>query len=1030
MEAAPHIQNGEPTPRAWRSLRAVLTVQTQNAFNDNVVRFALMGIAFIVLKEAGENKLYESYKNIIGVLISLPFVIFAPIAGWTSDRFSKRSVITACLYAQIAIIGLIIVAVLLRSIWFATAAFFVLAIQSAFFGPAKLGIMKELVGSRKLAVVSGWMQMLAIVAIVFGSPVGGGGYKWAQANIVSDPWLAGLVPIGLVFLMAFVALIIARRIQKTAVHPTEPWSANICIRHLIDLKEVFRFRPVKLSAIGISFFWFSGAFAIAVFTQISQDYYADGAKAAAVSSYCLASSGIGIMIGSVLVAFVSSNRVELGLVPLGGIGMAVSSIYCMFFPPSSGWLFFGLVLFGATSAIFLVPLNAFLQDKADPARRGRVLSASNLMNSVAALFANALQYGLQIAGLSSRLQLLLLGIGSVIAAVYSLKLLPANFLHLVLKWALCSVYRIRKLGDANIPEKGGVLFISNHVSWIDALLIGAASPRRVRFVAYEGFFKSKAIGWFLRLFDVIPISATQARQAIKATSEALEEGSVVCLFPEGTLTRHGGLNELQKGFELIARQAKNCPVIPVYLDNLWGSIFSFSESKFFYKRPRRFPYPVTVAFGEPLKAQEAKRERVREAMLKLSVDAYRQRPELHETLDRCLIKSLKRKPRYVCFVDRSEVRRTRFTKRMTLATSRQLAVRWRESILDKRVGVALPPSSPSLFAHTGLALAGKVAVNLPLEIERSEVDSLRRALAQAEVKTVITTKRAHEALAHLPWPERVVYLTDELRAVDGMPRLKERIKVALLPGRFLRLAGDRDGDACEEEAAAVLDQTADEAWRYRFLSHRQVATLCSQIGDANIFRADDSLLNLYAMHQLEGQLFGHWLPLLNGVRSVVHTMGSHPATAQALINDEQVSALVAAGEEVPFFLEAVRHEESAVRMITTFDSAQSEAWNPLQSHERVAVCHGWFSNKFLDVMSLSMPHPESDVEQTGYKEAAVGRALPGTYVASEGSAEAPEPLLGHSPCTPSEHRESELGALGHIDPEGFLFITRRENGAT
>ena len=204
--------SGEPSPQAWRSLRAVMTVQTQNAFNDNVVRFTLLGIALIVLQ--GQTMMINgkpvaidtAYKNTIGILISLPFVIFAPIAGWASDRFSKRSVIQTCLWAQIAIIVAIICAMISRSIWLATAGFFVLAIQSAFFGPAKLGIMKELVGSKKLSVVSGWMQMLTIVAIIFGSPVGGAGFKKAS-DYIPDIWMAGLVPVGLILLMAFTALI-------------------------------------------------------------------------------------------------------------------------------------------------------------------------------------------------------------------------------------------------------------------------------------------------------------------------------------------------------------------------------------------------------------------------------------------------------------------------------------------------------------------------------------------------------------------------------------------------------------------------------------------------------------------------------------------------------------------------------------------------------------------------------------------------------------------------------------------------------
>lgn len=1002
--------SGEPSPQAWSSLRAVLTVQTQNAFNDNVVRFTLLGIALIVLqgqtfsfwgKSIGVD---TAYKNTIGILISLPFVIFAPIAGWASDRFSKRSVIQACLWAQIAIIVAIIGALFTRNIWLATGGFFVLAIQSAFFGPAKLGIMKELVGSKKLSVVSGWMQMLTIVAIVFGSPVGGAGYKKAS-EVIPDVWMAGLVPIGFILLMAFYALIMVRKIQPTPAHAGEKLTARVFFRHFTDLREVYRSRPVWLSSVGIAFFWFTGAFAIAVFTQIAQEAFpGNGASAGAVASYCLAATGIGIALGSVFVAVISSNRLELGLVPLGVIGMAVSLLLATFLPLGI-WFYGSLVLMGATSAMFLVPQNAYLQDKADPTRRGRILSASNLINSAAAIGANVLQFGLE-EGLnfSTDAQLLLLLGTCVVVAFFALRLLPSGFVRILLKIVLRFFYRIRVVGESNLPEKQGALLLANHVTWIDGMLIAASSAREVRFVAYEGFFKEGFIGWVLRLFGVIPISSKNARQAIKTTADAIKGGSLVCIFPEGELTRTGFLNEFQKGFELIARQSGDTPVIPVSIDGMWGSVFSFSENKFFRKRPRKFPYPATVSFGEPLTSKEAKRAVVRESLVRLRSEAFTQRPEHQITLAEACLKALKRRGRQVCLVDRSEVRRTRFTRKMVLASSIQLAERWRKTIAEDRVALALPPSSPSVFAHLGLILAGKTVINLPLQA--SDKQTLASAIKEAGVSTVITTKAIHEGLGDMPWPENVLSLTEELRAVDGLPRIKARLRVALSPSWLLRRQLKLT-ESLDRPPLAVLGVDG----RYHFLRHEQILTQVAQIGAVNAFHDADVLLNLYPNHQVTGQVFGLWLPILQGLRFVVHTMGSHPASPDSLINKEEVTAIISDKTGLVFCEEAFKLEGHVVRMLATFDPLDAREEEPV-------VCRGWLSKPEGLIISLSVPHPLSeDVEQTGHVPGAVGKVLPATIVGSSGTEEEAAMLTGAE--------GGPLGGLGHIDVEGYLYVEEK-----
>lgn len=989
----------------WPPLKALLAVQTQNAFNDNVVRFALMGVAFVVLQE--NKAAQDSYKNLIGTLISLPFVIFAPIAGWTSDRFSKRDVIRVCLYAQIAIIGAIMLAVWSGRLWLATAGFFVLAIQSAFFGPAKVGILKELVGSHRLAVAAGWMQMLTIAAIVLGSPVGGLGYQWVRSHVTEDPWLAALVPMGLVGLLAFAALLMLRQVGPTPSHHGEKLRISVFVSHFADLRELFRSRPVWVSAIGIAFFWFSGAFAFAVFTQMAQERFPED-EAAAVASYCLASMGLGIALGSVFVAALSSNRIELGLVPLGALGMTLSIALAALLPLGAA-LYGALLVLGAASATFLVPQNAFLQDRADAQRRGRILSASNLINSLAAIAANGVQLGLQWSGISAKVQLWLMVAISLGVVMVAIKLLPSNFVRILLKIFLKIFYRIRVVGEVRVPERGGALLLSNHMTWIDGLLIGAACRRDVRFVAYEGFFKGGLVAWGLRLFGVIPISAKHARQAITLTSAAVKEGNVVCLFPEGTLSRTGCLNPLQKGFELIARKMEGAPVIPVHLDGLWGSVFSYSGGRFFFKWPRKIPYPLTVRFGAPLSPGEATQEKVSQAQLSLSVESYRSRPNLRRPLAVEMVRALKGLGswRGSCLIEVGQGRPRVWSRSEILAQAWTLGRRWREELPGDQVAVVLPAGRAHMVAQLGLLLAGKTVVPLSVEPLGGGDAALRERMRRADVSAVVTSATVSGEFgamgAHEP---RVLRMEEELET-HWVSRWMTRLGLAWLPtwwlARKVRLPG------ADWSVVRFLGEGAETSGAW---TQRTVLTQVRQLAETGSFLPRDHVQNFYPMGSPAGQWFGMWGPLLGGWRVIV------PAEGEPLERLEGVTVRVMPVETM---LESSLKATPGLRAVVSVDGPR-EGSLPEAVSESVFLARGWLDPESGLVVSVSMPHPEGKrSSQRGHASGSCGRPLPGVWVKGDG--EVPSPLtMAHAAL--GEQGRHGMCWVGTVDDEGFLFVEK------
>ncbi|MEX2579096.1 MAG: MFS transporter [Verrucomicrobiales bacterium] len=398
--------------RSWISLAAVLFVQTQNAFNDNFVKFVLMGLAMAV---AAGTVLGDNIEFILAAMIPVPFILFAPVAGYLSDRFSKKDVIWFCLLLQLLIFILIAAAVAARSVTVAVFGFFLLAVQSTLFSPAKQGILKEIVGSRKLGFANGLLSMLTMLGILGGMWLAG---TWFDALLAkynaldaldrANGWRAALVPVIVAGACSLVALALARIIAKTPAHPGETFSRGIWIRHFRHLRELFHVRLLRLAALYITGYWFVANFLGLGFVQFAKEIYPDAGRAGRMTATAemLFYVGGGLMIGSVIVSLLSRNRIRLAFAPMGGCGMALGLIGAGLFAPASLWWNLSLAFVGFASGFYVVPLNAWLQDLAEEDHRARVISALNLMTSFSGIVAILMGIGLKIVGLNASQQVL------------------------------------------------------------------------------------------------------------------------------------------------------------------------------------------------------------------------------------------------------------------------------------------------------------------------------------------------------------------------------------------------------------------------------------------------------------------------------------------------------------------------------------------------------------------------------------------------------------------------------------------------
>ena len=616
------LESYEPTRRNWLSYSAVTTVQGLNAFNDNFARFMLLPLAgWLVAQGTG----YE-IEHLLGLLMVLPYILFAPTSGWLADRFAKNKVVRGAAWLQLTALGFMCFAMWQRSLALAVFAFFLLAFQSALLAPTKSGVLKELLGRKKLAFGSGVGEGVTIICVLIGQIVAGLLFDY-RLRETQEGWTAAFYPMLVACVCCLLPVVLSYFIQKTPAHEVGPLTPKVAFRHVRDFKVLWLDRKLRLSALGVAFFYgFAGFMILAVF-EVAKTMHDGGPGTGTANSLMMASASVGIAVGSVGAGLLSRRGTELGLVPVGGLVMTLGMVLLALMPAVETAFRFGLFVAGAGAAIFLVPLKANLIDLSPSDARGKILSVSNLMNNAAGALAVGMQFVFAKVALPVGFQMALFAVLAALTTRYVMKLLPRQFLYFIGLSLIRSFYRIRIRDAENMPKEGGVILCPNHMTFVDSIVITAASPRPVRFLIAEKCYRHKWVGKFAQIFDAVPVSPKRAKEAIRLAAEEAAAGNVVCIFPEGQLSRSGATCEVKRGFEMIARKAK-CPVVPVYTHGLWGTFTSFSGGRYFRKWPRRLGSGLAVSFGAALPPREATAATVENSWRQMASDSLDE-----ETLD-------------------------------------------------------------------------------------------------------------------------------------------------------------------------------------------------------------------------------------------------------------------------------------------------------------------------------------------------------------------------------------------------------------
>jgi len=614
----------------------MIVQQTQNGFNANMAQSILIPLGGAVGFSVWVGAVGFSVESVAGLMLALPFVLFAPIAGWLSDRFSKRDVMFGSAVLQLLVLACICGAVIGKNMPLALCGFFALAVQSAFFSPAKIGINKELVGSSHLGFATGIQQMTAMLAMLTGQIVSLWLYDFRYHHLGGRPamaWQAALGPLLILTVFSVLALVMAWIIPRVpAQGGGGKFTLKLTVSHFANLMDLWRDAPLRQASFGVAFFWGFASYINLWSVKLAKVLTGGGDGFGTLSSMFMAAASLGMAAGFGFAAYLMRKRIELGWVPLAGVAMTVTAIALVFIPPGGVSFLATLALLAFVSALFLAPLNAWMQDRYPAAKRGELQSAVNLQDCfagmIAVLLITAFEAGAQALAIDAQagfqLQMIFVAMACFIATALIIRLLPVHFIRVISEAVIRASYRIRVAHAERLPDKGGVLLLPNHVTYADAFFISAACPRPVRFVMDEAFMEKRSIRVFTSLADTMTIRRDQPLEAIREIIRALQHGDVVCLFPEGQLTRTGTMCVLQRGFELIAKKAGH-PLIPMWCDGSWGSIFSFERNRFFRKIPHRLEHGMTLAFGHAIPPKEANLQSVRDGILAASAEAVGQR---------------------------------------------------------------------------------------------------------------------------------------------------------------------------------------------------------------------------------------------------------------------------------------------------------------------------------------------------------------------------------------------------------------------
>ncbi len=1002
---------------------AFLCTQFLGAFNDNAYRIIVSLRAVYIVAQAGQS---GKYVALAGAIFVLPSLLFTGYAGQLADAISKRTVLIAVKIFEIAVMGLGILVFFSHSVPLMFVVLFLMAVHYTIFSPAKYSIVPELVSDRDLSRANALLEMTTLVAIVLGTSVG----PFLFAHWKTAEWKVGVV----LTTIAVIGCLTSFRITRVpAAAARQPWRLNPVGEIAEGTRHLLRDRPLWLAVMAISYFWFLAMlFQMDLMLFGSETLRADESHAGLLMTFL----SLGIGAGSMLAGRLSGDKVEIGLVPLGSICMGVFSL-ALFGARGSYWASVAMLsMLGVAAGVFFVPLNAYLQQRSDSGEKGRIIATNNIYNTLGMLLATAVFYlctdGLHI---SPPHIILTFGFVSMAITVYIVTVVDDFLIRFVLWFVTHTIFRIRIVGQENVPFRGPALLVSNHMSHVDGFLVGACVQRFIRFMVWKPYYQLKALNWFFRKTQAIPVGGgREAIEAIRAARRELAAGHVVCIFAEGAISRTGNILPFKRGMEKIV-EGLDVPIIPVHLDRLWGSIFSFERGRFFWKWPKRIPYPVTVSFGNPMPANSSAHE-VRQAIQELASEANAHRQSAGDTLPRRLIQSARRNWSHFAMADATG-RELTYGRMLTAGV---LVADWARTRRDEQmIGVLLPPSAAGALANVGITLAGRVPVNLNFT---AGPEAMTAARERCNIRTVVTS-RVFLAKARIEAQDGMVFVEDILARTGKLAKLKALLAARWAPARLL------GGGARPETLATVIFSSGSTGIpKGVMLSHYNVLANIDAMAQLFWIGEQDRIVGVLPFFHSFGYTVTIWFPLIAGCGVVYHPNPTDAKAIGELIAKYRATFLLSTPTFCAGYTRKCTAEEFASLRFVLVGAEKLREPIAVAFREKfgVELLEGYGCTEMAPVVAVNAPNFQAGKDsQIGNKPGTVGHPMPGvaaqvvdpaTFVALgpdqpglllvKGS----NRMIGYlgEPARTAEVLHEGwyvTGDIAAIDDEGFIRITDR-----
>lgn len=991
---------------------------------------------------------------VVNALILLPFIMLFSVSGYINDKYNKTKVVRICAIVDVVITAFLTLCYVFGFYYLAFAMTFLLATQSAIYSPAKYSLIKYIVKNENLGAANGVVQAVTIISILLSMSIFSLLFEkffsgTNPSEILRSIWFLGLV----LFIASCVELFFAFKI------PIFEFKTNlkkIYISKLIkleylkeNLKLVYANKTIFICIIGISIFWAIAQLIIATFaTHFKVIMNNDNVMHI---NTILALASIGIAIGAMIVGSYSKRHIEIGIVPFGLFGISIS-LFMLASGQNSAIFSIASFIFGVAGGALVVPLNAMIQYFTPKKDLGRVLAGNNFIQNIFMILFLVLStifvsFGSLTIGIYS-----FLAFFSIVIGFFAIKQLPHLFARMVLLPFLKLGYKIEVNGIENIPQRGSVLLLGNHVSWIDWLVLQVATPRPIKFVMFRSFYDHWYCRWFFDFFRVIPIGNNISRDAIRKIQDRLTNGEVVGLFPEGHITYNGQIDEFQKGFELAAKNS-GCKIIPFYIHGLWGSSFSRASKAFKAKNSGR---NLSVTFGEAL-SDDTDAVIVKKAVNELAFYAWGKYIDNLMPIQYNWIKQAKKHPFKQILVDSTGARlnNCKFLTAVLIFLSK---FKYTFQSDEKNVGVILPSSAAGSIINMVLFIMGKVPINLNYTLNEQ---ILINCVKKANIKNILTSSLFVEKLKGRGFNlensigDKLIYLEEVGKTINKKDKIFAALKALFVPRFVLEFTYFRHTHI-DEVATIIFSSGSEGDPKGIVLSHKNLMANIKQISGLLNSDSNEVILASLPIFHSFGLTVTTLLPLNEGLLSVSIPDPTDAQTVGIMATKYKATVMFGTSTFFRIYTRSKRMNplmfDSLRYVIAGAEKLRDEVKKDFRLRFGKEIYEGYGTTETAPVVSCNTPNalePDFYKELTFCKEKSVGLPLPGTIikivdpVTYKNLGTNNEGLIligGHQVMVGYYKNKAKTdeaiitidgvryyvsGDIGYIDNDGFIFITDR-----